>query len=103
MMHDTHTIASVALHGQLWALRMFGNVTVASALLFAWSRDQRFISAKEVAEIADTSEDTVRRTVQPLVRLGRIRQMIEGRTKLYRMNDELAEKAIQNISRRVVP
>lgn len=82
-----------ALRGQ----KLYGSVTLATALVFAWTDNTEYKTAKELGEMADISEDTARRLLKPLVAIGRVLQKQEGRTIYYRMADSYAHKAVDMI------
>ena len=93
--HPPAIIAKGALERALWGRRMFGFVPLAAALLFAFHRDERFLTAKELSELSDVSEDTARRHLEKLVEIGRVAQRTEARSRTYRVTDEMARKLLE--------
>jgi DNA-binding IclR family transcriptional regulator len=71
---------------------MFGFAPLGSALIYAYHRDDRFLTAKEIAELAEISEDTARRHLERLVEIGRVEQRPCDRSRTYRLTDDLARK-----------
>lgn len=92
------TMRGIAVHMQrraVWAQRMFGNVPVGAVLFHAYIADGSWLSAREVGEQAETSEDTARRTLTKLARLGRVEERVVDRQRVYRMDPNLANRIVE--------
>jgi predicted ArsR family transcriptional regulator len=87
-------IAKGALERQRWAQRMFGNTPIAAALLYAYLRDEDFLNADQIAELAEVSPDTVRRVLKPLVATNRVECRKENRVTTYRVHPAWAQQGI---------
>src|SRR5205085_10745036 len=102
---DTHEVfvprrplvlyAKGVLERQLWAQRIFSNPAVAAAMLYAYLRDSRYLSADEIAELAEVSPDTVRRVLKPLVATERVMEEKEDRVCRYRLAERWAQQGIE--------
>jgi hypothetical protein len=87
-------MAKGMLDRMLWAEHMIGSAPIAAALVFSYFNSERWLTALELSVIAEVSEDTARRQLRKLVRIGRVWERVEQRSRVYRLDPVLAQKAI---------
>lgn len=87
----------------LWAERVIGNAPIGAALIYAYFIDGRFRSAIEIAKLAKVSEDTARRQLTKLARIGRVEERVENRARVFRIDPALAQRAVDMCISATVP
>jgi predicted transcriptional regulator len=96
-------IANGILERQRWAQRVFGHNTIAAALFLAYVEGRRWLSAIELADLAEVSEDTARRQLAKLVQVGRVEERKIDRVKRYRLTHKIARRAAELALKGIVP
>lgn len=78
---------------------LWGNARIGTALVAAFYADKHPRSALEVAELTGLSDDTARRHLERLARIGRVDCTEGDRTRLYRASPALAERTLAFLPR----
>lgn len=72
--------------------KFWGNSALGLALVTKFYNDDPWATAAELAEAADLSEDTVRRKLADLHRIGRVRTGRRGRLTVYKAHRDWAAR-----------
>lgn len=98
-MHAAHRLLFRNTLSNLTMLRRFlgSPVTVGVALLFLSFEPDPWGSAQQIAELADVSDDTVRRRANELVRVNRAQCREEHGRHFYRLNPTFAQTIVDKM------
>ena len=78
---------------------LWGNARIGTALVGAFYSGKHWHSATEVAELTGLSEDTARRHLERLARIGRVDCILPERTRHYRASAAWAERTLPFLPR----
>lgn len=79
--------------------KMWGHPGLGFALVHAFFDDNPWLTAKDLEDRTELSEDTVRRKLEELVNVGRAKVKRRGRTSYYKAHRDYAEESLNIIKR----
>lgn len=91
--HEKKRVMAAASDGAAALRRMWGNAPLGLRLATAFYEDDPWVTAMEMAEGMEESEDTIRRKLDELAKIGRVKAMKRGRTTVYKAHREWAARS----------
>lgn len=90
--HDPLQLFATAADASAEIRKLWDSAPLGLCLCTKFYSDDPWVTAAELAEATDLSEDTIRRKLGALVRIGRVRSGRRGRLTVYKAHRDWVEK-----------
>lgn len=100
--HENLALLATAADASAEMRKLWGDAALGLALVTQFYSDDPWTSASALAEASDLSEDTVRRKLVVLAKIGRVRTGKRGRVTVYKAHRDWAARTLDVINAMVL-